>query len=339
MKIAINHRKDSFSERWIKYCIDNSISYKLVDVYANDIVKQIKDCDIFLWHHSNYDYKDALFAKQLLYSISSMGVSVYPDFHTNWHFDDKVGQKYLLESVDAPTVPSFVFYTRKEALDWIKTTEFPLVFKLRGGAGSSNVKLIRNSNEARLLIYKAFTIGFPQFDKINHLKLRIDNYKTNREGSIAVTKGLVRLLVGTEYSSKSPKELGYIYFQKFIPNNTYDTRVVVINGKFAAAEKRYVRKGDFRASGSGSFSYDDIDTEIIKVAFEVASKLKVQSVAFDFICDERQKPLIIEISYGFGLEGISNVPGYWDNNLNWYGSNFEPCKLIIESLIAQHHDT
>lgn len=333
MKIAIHHRPGSFSERWIEYCKKHDIEYKLVNSYSNNIIDQLRGCDIFLWHHSNYDYRDALFAKQLLYSIKSLGIQVYPDFETTWHFDDKVGQKYLLEAINAPFVPSYVFYTKKEALSWLNSTDFPLVFKLRGGAGSSNVKLVKNIEEAKKLTHKAFKSGFPQFDRLNHLKLRIDNFRAKQEGISALPKGLVKFIRGTEYSNNSPREIGYIYFQKFIPSNDFDTRVVVINSKFAAAEKRFVREDDFRASGSGKFSYEDIDINIIRTAFDIASKLKLQSVAFDFIYDEQCQPLVVEISYGFGVEGISNVPGYWDSNLNWIPEPFLPQEWIIESLI------
>lgn len=66
-----------------------------------------------------------------------------------------------------------------------------------------------------------------------------------------------------------------------------------------------MRENDFRASSSGKFDYESIDTIIIQLAFETANKLYVQSVAFDFISNEKNNPLIIEISYGFGTEGIS----------------------------------
>ncbi len=74
--------------------------------------------------------RDILFAKQLLFSLEQSGIIVFPDFNTGWHFDDKVGQKYLLETIDAPLVPSYVFYSKKEALEWDEQTNFPKVFKL-----------------------------------------------------------------------------------------------------------------------------------------------------------------------------------------------------------------
>ena len=335
MKIAIHHREGSFSEGWIQYCNKNGIDYKIVNAYANDIIKQIDDCDIFLWHHSNYDYRDALFAKQLLYSIKNKGLKVFPDFYTNWHFDDKVAQKYLLESINAPLVPSYVFYTKKEAMAWVRSIKLPIVFKLRGGSGSSNVKLVKTKKEAFNLINQAFGSGFSQFDRWNHLKFRLSNYKAGTESISAIPKGLIRSVIGSSYSDMCSKEKGYIYFQKFIPNNNYDTRVVVINGEVIAAERRFVREGDFRASGSGQYSYEDINLSILEIALSVAKRLSLQSVAFDFILDEDQKPLIVEISYGFGIGGISGVPGYWDKNLNWYNDKFRPEYWIIENLIQE----
>lgn len=58
MKIAICCRKGSFSDYWLTYCEENGISYKKVDAYQSDIMKQIEDCDAFMWHFSHLDYKD-----------------------------------------------------------------------------------------------------------------------------------------------------------------------------------------------------------------------------------------------------------------------------------------
>jgi glutathione synthase/RimK-type ligase-like ATP-grasp enzyme len=332
MKIAIHHTPGSFSDRWISYCNDNNIAYKIVNCYENDIVSQLDDCNALMWHHNHTNYKDALFAKQLLYSLQVSGKKVFPDFNTTWHFDDKVGQKYLLESIGAPLVPSYVFYTKKEALDWINKTTFPKVFKLRGGAGASNVMLVKTKNEARKLTNIAFGRGFSQFNKWNNLKERIRKFKEGKDSIMGIIKGIGRLFIPTEFSKMYSREKGYIYFQEFIPNNNFDTRVVVV-GKKAAAERRFIRENDFRASGSGKFSYENINSKAIEIAFEVAEKLKLQSVAFDFVEDSERNPLIIEMSYGFGVEGISKVPGFWDSSLQWHREEFKPQEWMIEDQI------
>ena len=46
-------------------------------------------------------------------------------------------------------------------MDWIATATWPKVFKLRCGAGSSNVKLVRSRSEAEAFCTTAFNRGFP----------------------------------------------------------------------------------------------------------------------------------------------------------------------------------
>ena len=230
-------------------------------------------------------------------------------------------------------VPSYVFYDKQEALDWARTTSYPKVFKLKGGAGAANVKLVKTEKKAKQLINKAFGRGFPQFDRFTGLNERLRKYREKQGGIIDVAKGIGRVFISHDFSKQQSRERGYIYFQDFIPNNKYDTRVVVIDVKYAAAEKRFVRKNDFRASGSGDFSYENINSEVIKIGVEVANKLNLQSIAFDFVLDKNQKPLIVEISYGFGTSGISNVSGYWDSQLNWHEGSFKPEEWMLTHLL------
>ena len=330
MKIAIHHNHDSFSQRWIEYCQEKEIEYIVINAFDNDIITQLKDFDILMWHHHHGQVKDILAAKKILFALQHAGIKVFPDFNTGWHFDDKVAQKYLLEAIGAPLVPSYVFYDKEQALNWAIQTRYPKVFKLKGGAGATNVKLVKSYSQAKNLINQSFGRGFPQFDKYNHLKESLLYKKISFH---SVLKALYRIFISPEISRVIGKEKGYIYFQDFIPNNSYDTRVVVIDGRFATAEKRMVRKNDFRASGSGLFNYDDININIIKNSFEIAKKLKLQSAAFDYILDSDGNPLIVEICYGFGTSGIKLAPGYWDDNLNWYNKKFSPEDLIIESIM------
>ena len=189
MKIAI-HESGGFSERWVDYCKKSKISYKIVNAYDTDIVSQLVDCDAFMWHHSHLSYKDALFAKQLLFSLQQAGKKVFPDFNTGWHFDDKVGEKYLLEAIGAPLVPSYVFYTKREAIQWIKNTTFPKVFKLRGGAGSTNVMLVKNKSQAINNVNKAFGKGFSYYNSQVYLKDIIRKYKENKVAIFDIVKAI-----------------------------------------------------------------------------------------------------------------------------------------------------
>lgn len=334
MKIAIHHRVDSFSDRWIEYCQKNKIDYKLVNAFDNDIIQQVKDCDAFMWHHHHGQFKDVLTAKRILFALDQAGVKVFPDFNTGWHFDDKVAQKYLLEAIDAPLVPSYVFYNKEEALAWAKKTTYPKVFKLKGGAGAKNVKLVKTYRDAKKLIHQAFNKGFPQFDKLGNFKERINKFNNGQDNLLGLVKGAGRLFIAPDFSKLQANEIGYAYFQDFIPNNHSDIRVIIIKDKAFAIE-RMVRSNDFRASGSGdiNYSHTSIDLNIINIAFEINSKINSQSIAFDFVLNANNQPLVIEISYGFAVKAYDACPGYWDRDLEWHEGSFNPQEWMVEQIL------
>lgn len=335
MKIAIHHRPGCFSDRWIAYCKKENIQYKIVNAFDSDIIKLVKDYDAFMWHHHHGIFKDVIAAKSILFALEQAGVKVFPDFNTGWHFDDKVAQKYLLEAIEAPLVPSYVFYDKQEALDWAKNVLYPKVWKLKGGAGASNVKLVHSHKEAVKYINKAFGKGFSQFNKWNNFYERIRKYKEGSDSFEGILKGLGRLIIPTDFSKQQSREKGYIYFQEFIENDGFDIRVVVINNK-AIALKRLVRKNDFRASGSGMlvFENEKIDKRYIKLAFDVADKLKSQSLAIDLIHSINDDILIVELSYGFPmLNFLEAASGYWTSDFEWHEGKFNPQAWMIEGLI------
>lgn len=335
--LAIHKRKKSFSDRWIKYCIKNNINYKIVNCYDSDIIEQLKGCKGLLWHWSHTDYRAQNFARQLIFSLEKIGIKVFPNFNSAWHFDDKVGQKYLLEAIEAPLVKSYVFYDKVKAKKWIKRTKFPKVFKLKGGAGSSNVKLIKSKKQAKKIVNRAFSKGFPLVSKSSYFKQRKWLFKKdkNLKSLIHLFKGVIKYVYPSNNLYLLPKQKGYIYFQDYVADNNFDDRIVVVGDK-AFGLRRYVRENDFKASGSGIFEYNPelFDKQAISISFNISRKLNTQSLAYDFIYSKSGNPLITEISYAYAMgSAYDNCPGYWDQQLNWHNKPVNPQKFIIEDFI------
>lgn len=336
MMIAIHATKGDFSERWIQYCLENNIEFKAVCCYDSDIIEQVKECDALMWHHNHASPKDVIFAKQLLFALQSTGKAVFPDFNTSWHSDDKLGQKYLLEAIHASFAPAYAFYSKKDALNWIGSASFPKVFKLRGGAGSENVKLVKHKKHAVSLVKTAFGKGFRQFDVTGDIKEKIRKRFLGKASILEILKAVAHLVYPYQVEKTKNREKGYIYFQKFIPGNTYDTRVIVIGNK-AFAIKRMVRQNDFRASGSGNIVYDknQIDTRCLESAFEISRRLYSQCLAFDYISDKGFSPFLVEISFGFYDKAYDVCPGYWDDKLQWFEGSFNPYGWMVEGIISR----
>jgi glutathione synthase/RimK-type ligase-like ATP-grasp enzyme len=333
MKIGIHGTRASFNQRWIEYCTEKKIDFKVINCYQNDVIEQLKDCDALMWHHSQNNPKDLLIAKPILFSLEQSGKAVFPDFNTSWHFDDKLGQKYLLESLGVSFVKSFAFFNKDDALQWASTTDYPVVFKLRRGAGSFNVKLVKKESDVKKIIRTATSRGFSNYNSLAALKEIIRKRQLGKARNTDVIKGIARLFFLPAFAKIAGRELGYVYFQEFIPENAFDIRVVVIGNK-AFAIKRLVRENDFRASGSGNILYEKkhFDDATIKLAFQISEKLHSQCTAFDFIFKNGQ-PLIIEISYGFDPLGYDSCPGYWDRDLKWNEGKFNPYGWMVEEVI------
>lgn len=334
--IYIQDSTKGFHPKWIDYCIENELEYKLVDFYESSSIKDIRKGDVALWHFHHNDYASTKFAKSLIHSLSIKGVKTFPSFNMAWHFDDKIAQKYLLESIDAPLVNTYVFYRKHDALQWLnERNEFPLVFKLTGGAGASNVKLLRDRNEASKYVDYMFSKGIPKQpvrEKIIDSML-VFKKTPSINTSINIIKNICKIFIKQGVNKKFGNEKGYFYIQDFIPNLDCDYRIIVINGK-AFAIKRMIRDNDFRASGSGNIIYDVKEdlTEPLNMSFGICKNLNFDCCSFDFVFFNGFWQ-VIEISYGFTSHAYEPCPGYWDESLNWYPGSFCPEHFMISNLV------
>lgn len=337
MVIAIHDKPGSFSDRWIEYCRTNGVSHKIVNCHATDIMSQLRGCDALMWEWENLSQSDVLAGERVLRSVEAMGLRVFPDSATCWHYDDKVAQKYLLEAVDAEMVPSYAFYSLETALAWVNETTFPKVFKLARGSGSLNVFLLRTREAAQKVCRQAFSSGFKPISGLaGDFTTRVRKHR--RKGDfLPLLKRLPTTLASViQFNRTIPRERGYAYFQDFIPGNTTDTRVTII-GDRAFAFTRGVRPNDFRASGSGQIDYDmsRIDPRCVEIAFETVRRLKTQSLAFDFVKVPTGQPLIVEISYCYLAEAVHACPGHWDSHAQWHEGPMWPQDAILDDLLNE----
>ena len=335
--LAIHHRRTSYSERWIAYCESHGIPYTIVDCLEPAILSRLAEARALLWHWHHEDPSSVLIAREVIMAVERMGLAVFPNTRTCWHYDDKVGQKYLLEAVGAPLIPTYIFYDLDSAEDWIESAAFPKVFKLRKGAGSQNVRLVPDARAARALAGQAFGRGFrPIAGYTADLSRRFASAR-KREGVFEALLRLPRTLARIRrLNSELGRERGYLYFQDFLDGNPFDTRVTVI-GDRAFAFTRDVRPGDFRASGSGRIVYDPrrIRPECIDIAFDVTRRLESQSMAFDFVLDGGGAPRIAEVSYCYDARAVYDCAGHWDERHGWHEGHMWPEEAILIDLVER----
>jgi glutathione synthase/RimK-type ligase-like ATP-grasp enzyme len=326
------NKPDLISDVYRKILNHNEIEYIDLNCNSPDFWEKIKTVDAFIFRWANTDYHSQLSLSLIPIIENVYQIPCFPNMSTCWHYDDKVRQSLLLESHNLPVCKSYVFWERKEALKWFNSTELPLVFKLKTGSGSMQVKLITRRRQGIGYINRMFKSGFSpdNFGIYNSIKtFNFDISKILRYWAVYVRNRYLSPGIAPFWN----KQKNYVYFQKYLPGNLYDTRVQ-ITGERAYAFRRYNRPNDFRASGSNNWSIDhrDIDMNFVKIAFEISEKLNFQSMAYDFIYDDLKKPAIIEISYCFG-DYPEFSTGYWDKDLNWIPGHFLPQYFELVDLL------
>lgn len=343
MKIAVHStphlHKLNYAPQWISALKKRTITVLECDFRSNETLQKIRQCNGALWHFFHTPF-DKISAHKILTAIEScMKVPVFPNFSTRWHFDEKTAQHYLLSSIGAPYIPSWIFWEKGDALAFLDSCEFPLVFKLSVGAGSANIIKLDNKKQAEKTIdtmfdKHLFPYSFNEFAQPAHSHL-----KSSSKQFVKRITGAFNYLCRNEYPSLNNyyvPERNYVYFQQFLPDNTHDIRITVI-GNRAFGFIRQNRPDDFRASGSGLVQHDPkhIPLEAVQAAHDISLKLGFQSMAYDFLKSPDGTFLINEISYAYKSETVEQCPGYWDNSLRWHDGHIKPEDVHIADFIAQ----
>jgi len=298
---------ESSSELWAELAKKEGHRVVWIDVYNNGALPNIRKCDPFMWRFKHRPDERALASRLLPVVEDSLGIPVFPDWRTHWHYDDKVAQLYLLRANGIPIPDTTVAWSKEAAFDHIQTAKYPFVVKLATGAGSANVVLVESKEQALALAHRLFGGGVFGYGRMGVSRKARGILRRCREALAYVgNSSLPAPSVWWDFHKN------YMYFQEFLPGNTHDTRVSVI-GRRAFSYMRFNRPGDFRASGSGNFDPEPskIDTRFIALAYNTAKSLGTQSIAIDGVY-RNGEPVLVEVSYTYLSWMVHSCPGHWE---------------------------
>lgn len=337
-RIVAVHGNNGFARDWPASAARLGLVGRRVDALSPTLWQELDGCEALLWSLNQDDPNDLEFARSILLAVRERGVRVFPDHTTAWHFDDKVAQKYLLEAIGAPLVETWTFFSRGQANDFLERSRYPLVFKLRRGAGSINVRLVRDAGEGKALVARMFGRGMPTHPITAGASRALQRARRPRPGSGSlVTRARRTARAMWRKMAAGQRERGYVLLQRFVPGNERDVRVTVI-GERAFVFFRGIRPNDFRASGSGRIVYPDaadVPLDMVEEAFRVAGAIGSQSLALDFVRDPVSgRPLLLEISFSFVAALVEACPGYLTPDLEWQDGSLRPADLMLADLMS-----
>lgn len=335
--IALQHGS-GFSLRWAQRCDELRVPYRIVDLYKDGIGRGLAGSAALLWQLNHDDPTDLAFARNILLAAEAMGVMVFPNVATGAHFDDKVAQMQLLQAIGAPIPATEICFTLAHALHVISEARYPLVFKLRRGAGSSNVRMITSPRSARLLALRLFGLGMESGTLMGGVARAVTSNRRRHRSLLRPPAQYLRVVQRMlRNASGRQRERGYLLLQEFVPGNTHDIRVDIIGGR-AFIFRRRVRAQDFRASGSGMIEYfppGECDHQAIEICYRVAERLGTQCMGFDIVVEPKGgRHLIVEMSYVFNDKAVLDCGGYFDRELRWHGGSMWPQDAILDDILA-----
>lgn len=195
------------------------------------------------------------------------------------------------------------------------------VMKGLGGAGSSTVSMVKSNSDIHKQTLK---MGLQNTGLLDLLKS--SKYKIRRRMKIQ------------DYDGKR-YDINELYvLQKYHEGLNCDYKVLVFGDKVFVL-KRSVRKGDFRASGSGLFNFEfELNTSLLDFSLQFKDNLVAPYVSLDVI--EKNDGTLSCIEYQcvhFGLMAQVKAPYYYKKtNDEWikFENNTISESLIIDSIVA-----
>jgi hypothetical protein len=341
MKIAVHHSsgmdKGSFSWKWIEELEKRHVEVMACDFFSPNIIQEVAGCRGAMWH-CRLPFRDRQAAPKILQAIQlCMGIPVFPDMRTFWHYDEKVAQYYLLQAADAPALRTWVFWDLRQALDYAAECAFPIIVKLSTGAASQNVLKVDSRRELERIARRLFGRGIRPGRHNESAPIIIP--KSLRELRVMKSRTAMTVkhrLLGDESCKPVyyPLQKDYLYVQEFMPNNSYDIRITII-GNRAFGFIRHNREDDFRASGSGRIDYDlsNVPMEAVEIAQRISARCGFQSMAYDFLRSPKGELLINEISYCYANRAVYDCPGHWDDKLEWHAGHMWPEEAQVEDFL------
>lgn len=215
----------------------------------------------FFIDHLNYRDRD----KELAEGFAALSnIRMAPSIQELRVYDDKGAQQIEYGMIMPPALYS---NQKGEAEKFIETTDYPFVSKAIEGAHASNVRLVMDKKQALDEIEAIFS-------------------STGRARHDSHIAGLT--------------QQGYVLWQKFLPDNPNDWRLIMLGGKFGMVVHRKNREDLPFASGSGLRTPENELTPRITAMLNWARDFVLQHeicvLAADVILDENEDFVLVETS-------------------------------------------
>lgn len=296
-----------------KLCsVFNVFGYKLLFEKPSDpsLLEKTSGCEVIYTSQEDPGYLYKSFIEDIIYAIELNGANVIPSYKHLRANNNKVFMELLRKQLPNQFQNnSRWFGCAEEALDSINAVTYPCVIKSSEGAGSHGVRLARNRQE-----YVKIVKNLTRSTDLHHELWDIGR-SIRHSGYIKESRFRRKIIV-----------------QDFVPGLSNDWKVLVFWDKFFVLRRKN-RPGDFRASGSGLFSFDDkVDSRLLDAAKELRESFNVPMISLDLAISEKGIVLIEFQFVYFGTSTLEKSPYFYQ----YSDDGWHQCmgKSVLEDIYA-----
>ena len=308
IKVGIVKEAWNLHYYYIIACNELNISYKVLDIFSVNWLEEFinSKVNVLIFRPSvQYSPWKQMFDNRIKLLKNYSNIIIFPNPELMWLWESKKRLYEWLKINNYPLIETKIFYSKDEALQFARETNYPVVYKADNASGASGVKIIKNYYILKRLIKKCFGRG-----------------------------------VRTYRKHPSDKEHGFIILQKYLPD-ILEWRIFRMGNYYFGFQK--LKKGRFH-SGSHQFGYGMPPIEALNLVRNITEKHKFYHTSFDIFIDKENNLYINEIQVYFGqyqdreLLRINNKPGrlFYNNTTNsWTFEEGEFCKNNMANIRLQ----
>lgn len=307
---------------WIEACeqMGREVRYKVIDItVANWLEKVLKeDFDCLLTRPpGQVNIFKNLYDERIYILHKVLGKKIYPTYEEILIYENKKMLSYWLKANKIPHPKTYVFYFKKEALDYAKSCDLPIVAKTSIGAAGSGVRIFYNQKDIENYIDRAFSgKGVSRSWGPNLRKEDIAKRTINRLKNIP---GFIRYMRKKRKSATIDPQKEFVIFQEYIKCD-FEWRCVRVGDSYFAHKKLGGR--GTKISGTSRVSWDGPSGELLDFVKEVTEKGGFFSQAVDIFEPEPGKFLVNEMQCFWGSKNphqmiIDGKPGRYIYNNGW----------------------
>lgn len=260
-------------------------------------------CFVHMYHQPEFRTKH----KRMMEELDQKELLLIPSIKEARLYDDKVKQFQTFPKWMPKTwhIENF-----EEAVDLASKISYPMISKSADGAGSSNIRFIKNKEQAIREVHKVFSVN------------------------------------GIRLHYPSTYQKGYILWQEFLAGNTNDWRVILLAKKYAIILKRENRSNIPFASGSGVFTQitklNDEMTCLLDFTLSFVSESNLLFTGVDIVYDKKNDPVVLEYTCGWGFDAYANCRFFEYEDNKWILTKYigrQTFDVVSKAILAGEFDS